>query len=82
MQTTQTAAAHKLARDAAAAGSKGPTLSQQLKAIKAVLASKVAELDAANALLVHVPNNLRESLPNPDVRVVHNSDRGAMFGRG
>jgi len=51
----------------AAAGSEGPTLSQQLKAIKAVLASKVAELDAANALLVHVPNNLRESLPNPDV---------------
>jgi hypothetical protein len=59
-----------VASTSAAAGSKGPTLSQQLKAMKELLASKVAELDAANALLVHAPNNIRKSQPNPNVAPV------------
>jgi hypothetical protein len=73
----------------AAAGSKGPTLAQQLQAIKLILATKEAELSAANALLAHNPSKIRDSLPNPDVRVVapdeemrgHNSDGGLSFGR-
>ena len=32
--------------------------------MKELLASKVAELDAANILLLHAPNNVRESQPN------------------